>query len=97
MEKPVKFVAYEYIGVPLHRFVDEKPSEEPVPASESLTPGFYCFMSFGGCAKLEIGVDGTEVTHGVTHLLERGGDDRNCWRVIGGYNPESLRRLSLRA
>jgi hypothetical protein len=99
----LKFVVHEQQGVSLYPIIDGDIGNEPVPATEDLVVGrdYTAIGLMGEYVRWTVGRD----THGkyqitsgsnMIGVLERGGDERNCWRVTGSVNIRGLKKLELK-
>ena len=96
------FVVHEQEGVSLYPIIDGKIGEEPVPATEDLVVGRqYTAIGMLGedlvwtVEKDAYGEFTISCGSSLVGCLERGGDDRNCWRVLGMINTRGLKKLKV--
>jgi hypothetical protein len=101
-DRTIGFVVYERQGCSLYPIIDGKIGEEPVPATEDLVVGRdYTASGLMGedlLWKVMVNSSGElSITCGpsLIGILERGGDDRNCWRVTGMINTRGLKKMAL--
>jgi hypothetical protein len=103
-KRTLGFVVYERQGVSLYPIIEGKIGEEPVPETEDLVVG----RDYTACGLMSedllwtVGKDAygeLTITCGpsLIGILERGGDDRNCWRVTGMVNARGVTKLDLKS
>lgn len=96
------FCCYEQEGVALYPIVDGKIGAEPVSSTEDLVVECqYTALGLLGenlvwtVDKDAYGEFTLSCGSSLVGCLQRGGDDRNCWRVTGMINTRGLSKLKL--